>query len=95
MLPTEARYDTILKLPNRAHLGTALVEAMNAIERSVEPLLGQLPKDHDRFAVAPTEEDEDFDFEQTMQEIHAELKEPNAEAATLEGKLEANFAAIP
>src|SRR5215813_4862863 len=31
MLPTEARYDTLLALPKGENLGTALVEAMNAI----------------------------------------------------------------
>ena len=41
--------------------------------------------------VAAAEVDEDFDFEQTMQDIHAELKELNAEAATLAGKIEGNF----
>lgn len=44
MLPKEARYDELLKLPKGANLGTALVEAMNAIERDFEPLAGQLPK---------------------------------------------------
>lgn len=41
--------------------------------------------------VAAAEVDEDCDFEQTMQDIHAELKELNAEAATLAGKIETNF----
>jgi type I restriction enzyme M protein len=50
MLPAEARYDQILKLPKGSHLGTALVDAMNAIERSFEPLVNQLPKDYDKFA---------------------------------------------
>jgi len=49
MLPKEARYDELLKLPKGANLGTALVEAMNAIERDFEPLLNQLPKDYDKF----------------------------------------------
>ncbi len=49
MLPKEARYDELLKLPKGANLGTALVEAMNAIERDFEPLAGQLPKDYERF----------------------------------------------
>ena len=48
MLPEEARYDQILKLPKGSHLGTALVEAMDAIERSFEPLLGRLPKDYEQ-----------------------------------------------
>ena len=41
--------------------------------------------------VAAAEVDEDFDFEQTMQDIHIEIKELNVEAATLAGKIEANF----
>jgi len=49
MLPKEARYDKLLKLPKGASLGTALVEAMNAIERDFEPLRNQLPKDYDKF----------------------------------------------
>lgn len=49
MLPKEARYDELLKLPKGTNLGTALVEAMNAIERDFEPLLNQLPKDYDKF----------------------------------------------
>ena len=49
MLPELARYDTLLKLPKGSNLGTALVEAMNAIEADFEPLAGQLPKDYDRF----------------------------------------------
>jgi len=36
MLPKEARYDELLKLPKGSNLGTALVEAMNAIERDFE-----------------------------------------------------------
>src|SRR5579863_4953999 len=32
MLPKEARYDELLKLPKGTNLGTALVDAMNAIE---------------------------------------------------------------
>jgi type I restriction enzyme M protein len=49
LLPKEARYDELLKLPKGSNLGTALVEAMNAIERDFEPLLNQLPKDYDKF----------------------------------------------
>ncbi|MEI8323758.1 MAG: N-6 DNA methylase [Betaproteobacteria bacterium] len=49
MLPVVARYDHLLKLPSGANLGTAIVEAMNAIEADFQPLAGQLPKDYDRF----------------------------------------------
>lgn len=49
MLPDEARYDFLLTLPKGSNLGSALVEAMNAIERDFEPLAGQLPKDYEKF----------------------------------------------
>jgi type I restriction enzyme M protein len=49
LLPKEARYDELLKLPQGSDLGAALVEAMNAIERDFEPLRGQLPKDYTKF----------------------------------------------
>lgn len=49
LLPEQARYDNLLKLPSGANLGAALVAAMNAIEADFEPLAGQLPKDYDRF----------------------------------------------
>ncbi len=49
MLPENARYDALLKLPSGTNLGAALVDAMNAIEADFEPLAGQLPKDYDRF----------------------------------------------
>jgi type I restriction enzyme M protein len=49
MLPKEARYDELLKLPKGASLGTAIVKAMDAIESDFEPLRGQLPKDYDKF----------------------------------------------
>ena len=41
--------------------------------------------------VAPTEVDEDFDFEQTMQDIHTELADLNQEAADLAAKIQKNF----
>src|SRR5260370_32093426 len=49
MLPKEARYDELLKLPKGADLGNALVNAMNAVERDFEPLANQLPKDYTKF----------------------------------------------
>lgn len=49
LLPKEARYDELLKLPKGANLGTAIVKAMDAIERDFVPLQGQLPKDYDKF----------------------------------------------
>jgi type I restriction enzyme M protein len=41
--------------------------------------------------VAPPEEDEDFDFEQTLRDIHIELADLNKEAAELAAKIQANF----
>jgi len=49
LLPETGRYDYLLKLPTGASLGTALVDAMNAIEAEFEPLKGQLPKEYDKF----------------------------------------------
>ena len=44
--------------------------------------------------VAPAEVDEDFDFEHTMRDIHAELGELNQEAAVLAAKIQENFEAL-
>ena len=41
--------------------------------------------------VAPEEEDEDFDFEKTIREIHLELEGLNEEAAELAAKIARNF----
>jgi type I restriction enzyme M protein len=41
--------------------------------------------------VAPPEEDEDFDFEQNLRDIHTELADLNKEAAELAAKIQANF----
>ena len=41
--------------------------------------------------VAPPEEDEDFDFEQTLRDIHAELTELDKEATELAAMIQKNF----
>jgi type I restriction enzyme M protein len=41
--------------------------------------------------VAPPEEDEDFDFEQTLRDIHTELADLNKEAAELAAKIRENL----
>ena len=41
--------------------------------------------------VTPPEEDEDFDFEQTMRDIHTELADLNREAVELSDKIQKNF----
>jgi type I restriction enzyme M protein len=41
--------------------------------------------------VAPPEEDEDFDFEQTLRDIHIELTDLNKEAVELAAKIQQNF----
>jgi len=41
--------------------------------------------------VAALEEDEDFDFEQTLRDIHTELKDLNKEATDLAAKIHENF----
>ena len=45
----------------------------------------------DRYVGVAPEEDANFDFEETMREIHAELKDLNAEAVTLAAKIKKNF----
>jgi len=49
LLPPEARFDALLRLPNDTNLGAALVGAMHAIEAEFAPLVGQLPKDYESF----------------------------------------------
>lgn len=41
--------------------------------------------------VAPEIEDEDFDFEETLREIHVELEDLNTEAVTLAATIKRNF----
>ena len=41
--------------------------------------------------VVPEEEDEDFDFEEALREIHVELEDLNAEAVELAGTIKKNF----
>ncbi len=41
--------------------------------------------------VAPEEEDEDFDFEETLRDIHVVLEDLNAEAAVLAATIKRNF----
>src|SRR5439155_15720830 len=41
--------------------------------------------------VAPAEVDEDFDFEETLRDIHVELADLNKEAAALAKKIQDNF----
>lgn len=41
--------------------------------------------------VAPEEEDEDFDFEETLREIHVELEDLNADAVKLAATIKKNF----
>ena len=41
--------------------------------------------------VAPEEEDEDFDFEEALREIHVELEDLNAEAVQLAARIRKNF----
>jgi len=41
--------------------------------------------------VAPSEEDEDFDLETALRDIHTELADLNKEAVELAAKIQANF----
>ena len=49
MLPETARYDQLLEKPKDGNLGAAVTAAMEAVERHFPPLVGQLPKDYERF----------------------------------------------
>ncbi len=49
MLPKSARYETLLALPEEADRGTALVQAMEAVEGEFPALKGQLPKEYTKF----------------------------------------------
>jgi type I restriction enzyme M protein len=55
MLPKEARYNELMRLPKGEDFGTALVAAMNAIEREFEPLANQLPKDYGEYEASVLE----------------------------------------
>jgi type I restriction enzyme M protein len=44
--------------------------------------------------VAPVEVDEEFDFEQTMKDIHLELADLNREAVGLAARIQENFAEL-
>lgn len=48
-LPDEARFPSLLNLPEGADIGKAINEAMKAIERENEDLKGVLPKTYNRF----------------------------------------------
>jgi len=48
-LPDEARFSTLLNLPEGADIGKAINEAMKAVERENEDLKGILPKTYNRF----------------------------------------------
>ncbi len=41
--------------------------------------------------VAPEDEDKDFDFEEALRDIHVELEDLNAEAATMAATIQKNF----
>ena len=45
--------------------------------------------------VAPEEEDDDFDFEETLRETHVELEDLNAEAVQLAATIKRNFGLYP
>ena len=49
MLPEAARYDVLLEMPKDGNLGATVNAAMEAVEDHFPPLVGQLPKDYERF----------------------------------------------
>jgi type I restriction enzyme M protein len=55
-LPESARFDVILKTPKNGNLGAALNSAMDAVEAAFPPLMGQLPRDYERFEGSVLEE---------------------------------------
>ena len=57
--------------------------------RNISGMVGAITPESS--GVAPEEEDEDFDFEETLREIHVELADLNAEAAELAAKIAKNF----
>jgi type I restriction enzyme M protein len=61
------------------------------LERNdIEAAVGSLtPGSH--VGVAPPEEDETFDFDQTLNDIHTELADLNKEAVELAAKIQKNF----
>jgi type I restriction-modification system DNA methylase subunit len=87
-LPEKARYDWIMQqaATSGSDLPKLVTEAMNAIEAADWSLT---PGRY--VGVAPPEEDENFDFEQTIQDIHTELSDLNKEAAELAAKIQKNF----
>ncbi len=64
MLPETARYDVLLEMPKDGNLGVAVSAAMETVEDSYPPLVGQLPKDYERF--------EDDVLEQMMRTFDSE-----------------------
>ena len=72
--------DQILHLEARID---ALAETIEAADWSLTP--GRY------VGVAPPEEDDDFDFEQTLRDIHIELVDLNKEAVDLAAKIQENF----
>ena len=49
MLPEAALYDGLLQMPTDGNLGAAVTAAMEAVEDQFPPLVGQLPRDFERF----------------------------------------------
>ena len=56
MLPEEARYDVLLKMPKDGKLGEAVNAAMEAVEKHFPPLAGQLPRGYEHFVGTVLEE---------------------------------------
>src|SRR3989441_1413581 len=67
-----------------------IAEAIRGLVKQVD-LLYKLAARVGDVGAAPQEEDEDFDFEQVLRDIHTELADLNKEAAELAAKIEENF----
>ena len=95
-LRPEAQFDHLVALPERFP-GAELrdVEGLVKLVDRAEVEANDWSLTPGRYVgVAPEEEDEDFDFGETMRAIHAELEELNDEAAALAATIKKNFEAL-
>ncbi len=85
---------------NLRHLIMPILGLKTALQRLKTPLNGgvlvyihsvSMARHQAIVGVAPEEEDEGFDFEETLREIHVELEDLNAEAVQLAATIKKNF----
>ncbi len=104
-LQDKAQFDYLVALPDSEDRAKAIIEAMESIESDYTSLRGSLPKseyqdlDNDVLknllkSLNPDElkeVDEDFDFEESLRDIHIELEDLNTEAVKLAKTIKKNF----